>query len=159
MNDRAESELQDIPPDLPNGSVPLPGIATAGQLREHHLPGLAGAGYRRVIDLRGVDEDRGFDEAAAVQKTGMEYVHLPVKGTPDDDTFRRFRDEVRDQGGKPAVVHCGTANRVGAMMLPHLLLDRGMDQEEALRTARAIGMRSPDLERAALEYVARERGR
>lgn len=155
MSDDAYTRLDTIAPELPNASVPLTGVATAGQPQAGHLPRLADAGYRRVIDLRGADEERGFDEADAVRGAGMEYLHLPVKGTPDDALFRRFREEMRNTGAGPTLVHCGSASRVGGMMLPYLVLDRGMDRDAAVQKAREIGLRSEPLERAALDYVER----
>jgi hypothetical protein len=44
------------------------------------------------------------------------------------------------------------------MMIPYLMLDREQERDEALRTARGIGLQSPELEQAALEYVERSRG-
>ncbi|MDQ3557367.1 MAG: protein tyrosine phosphatase family protein [Gemmatimonadota bacterium] len=153
-----ERDLEAIAEGIQNASVPLPRVMTAGQLQADHLPRIADAGFRTVLDLRGSDEARGFDEQEAVRASGMEYVHLPVKGRPDDDVFARFREIMRDDARQPIVVHCGSASRVGGMMIPYLMLDREQQRDEALRMAEGIGLQSPELREAALEYAERKRG-
>jgi len=46
-------------------------------------------------------------------------------------------------------------DRVGALMIPHLMLDRGQDQATALRTAQQVGLRDGMLAQQALDYVRR----
>lgn len=151
--------VTDLAPGMANASEPLEGVATAGQPRKEDLEKLAGAGYGAVVDLRASGEERGFDEAEAVGALGMEYVNLPVTTeTPDDATFGRFREVMKDARRRPVLVHCGSANRVGALLLPHLILDRGKSPQEAVEEARRVGLRSAALEGAALRYAER-RGR
>ena len=57
------------------------------------------------------------------------------------------------EANRPAVVHCASANRVGALLLPHLVLDEGRTEADAIATARAIGLRSQELLEAALTYL------
>ena len=71
---------------LMNEAEPLPGITTSGQPREADLEALSERGVVTVIDLRGENEDRGFDEQHAVEALGMKYVSLPVVG-PDAVNF------------------------------------------------------------------------
>ena len=59
----------------------------------------------------------------------------------------------------PVFVHCHSGNRVGALMVPWLVLDRGWDVERALAGARAGGLRTPALEQKALDYVRRRGAR
>ncbi len=141
---------------LPYGGAPLEGVATAGQMSEAHVGQLADAGYRVVVDLRAAEEPRGYDERAAVERAGMEYVLLPV--TPaslGDATFDRVRDLLKESGKRPILVHCQSANRVGAVMLPFLVLDEGRTQQEALAMAGEIGLRNPDYAQLAIDYVRR----
>ncbi len=44
---------------------------------------------------------------------------------------------------------------MGALLIPYLILDDGKTTEEAVETASRIGLRSDELERAALRYAAR----
>ena len=61
-----------------NAYEPAEGVVFGGQLTEEQLAALAAASFKSIIDLRGEDEDRGYDEAAAVQHLGLEYLPLPV---------------------------------------------------------------------------------
>lgn len=141
-----------------NPACPLPGVATGGQPREAHVRALAKAGFRIVLDLRLPAEPRGFDEARELRAAGVEYVRLPVTGaTLDDATFAKFRRLMRDAGSGGVFVHCQSGNRVGAVMIPWLVLDRGWDLERAVEAARAGGLRGQGLEALARDYVRRRR--
>lgn len=144
--------------DLPNGACPLPHIGTAGQPRREHFRRLAEAGFRTVIDLRAPDEPRGFDEAAAARDAGLAYENVPVTAqTLGDAQFDRVRSLLTDSGTRPALVHCASANRVGALLIPYLLLDEGRTPAEAMEIAQRAGLRSQELAAAALRY-AKARG-
>lgn len=146
-------DLRSAASKLPNGQISLEGIATAGQPDPDDLRRLAEAGYKVVVDLRVPGEPRGFDEETAVRDAGMEYVNLPVAGPPSDETFESLRRLLRDPEKRPALVHCGSANRVGGALIPYLVLDEGKDPKEAVETAVRIGLRSRELVDRALDYV------
>ena len=141
---------------LTNAACPLPGVGTGGQPDSSRLRLLAKGGFRAVIDLRMPDEPRGYDEQGAVRAAGMEYVVLPVSpATLGDPTFDSFRALMSDSLRTPVLVHCASGNRVGALMLPWLVLDRGWPLERAIGSAEAGGMRSAALKDMALDYVRR----
>lgn len=141
-------------------ACPLPGVATGGQPGVKHLRSLARAGYHTVLDMRMPDEPRGYDEAGATRAAGLRYVTIPVthEGFVDSlfTTFRATMQEVAPQG---VLVHCASGNRVGAAMIPWLVLDRGWDLERAVAVARAGGLRSDEIEQRARDYVARQMAR
>lgn len=140
--------------ELMNGSCPLPDVAVAGQPRVEQFRRLAAAGYRTVIDLRHFSEGRGFDESAAAREAGLRYENVPV--TPQTlgaAQFDRFRALLKNPANRPAVVHCGSANRVGALLIPYLVLDEGRSADEAVEIAQRAGLRSQELAHAALGYA------
>lgn len=152
-------DFRSVVPGLANAACPLPEVVTGGQPAEAHLEELARRGYRTVLDLRAPEEPRPFDEPAAARRLGLEYLNLPV--TPEtltDETFSRFRDLMRDRGRRPVIVHCGSGNRVGAVLIPYLVLDEGKGMEEAMETALEVGLRSQELADRALDYVRRHLG-
>ena len=57
---------------------PVDGITAAGQPDKAALEVFTDAGYATVIDIRGEDENRGFEEAAFVEELGMHYVLFPI---------------------------------------------------------------------------------
>lgn len=128
--------------------VPLPfaeGVYASGQPSRDDLVAFAAAGVRTVINLRGPDETVGFDEPTTAQGLGLRYVAIPVTGTHDvtSETIMRFArelDQARRDGG--ILVHCASANRVGALIALEQGLVRGASRDEALAMGRAAGMAS-----------------
>lgn len=151
-----EAGIEKVVALLPYGSCPVPGVAAAGQPDAQTWGALAHAGFKSVIDLREPDEPRGHDEAGEIARAGLAYLALPVShDTLGDRQFDSVRDFVRDPAHRPVLVHCATANRVGALLLPYFAIDEQLSLDEAHRLAVDVGMRSPDYSRLALDYVRR----
>jgi len=119
--------------------VPVDGLTSAGQPDEAALGIFAEQGYTTVIDLRTEGEDRGMDEAKVVEGLGMEYISLPIGR--DDINFDNARslDLLIAETDGPVLVHCGSANRVGALLALSKSLG-GADDETALEYGRKGGM-------------------
>jgi protein tyrosine phosphatase (PTP) superfamily phosphohydrolase (DUF442 family) len=151
-----ERRIDEIVGLLPYGACPVSGVATAGQPDAGAWDALARAGFKAVVDLREHDEPRGYDEPSAIARAGLTYLALPVNhDTLGDNQFDVIRSFVGDPRNRPVLVHCATANRVGALLLPYFALDQHLPLEEAQRLAVEVGMRSPDYSRLALDYVRR----
>jgi uncharacterized protein (TIGR01244 family) len=135
----------------------LDGVYTAGQPTAEDLLAAREAGIKTVIDLRRADEKRGYDEAAAVAEAGLAYVPLPFNGPAElnDAIFDRARELLRT-AERPLLLHCASANRVGAVWIPYRVLDAGIALDAAVAEARTIGLKTPEYEALARDYVARE---
>ena len=143
---------------LAYGSSPLEGVITAGQPTAGQIGQLAKAGLRTIIDLRPLSEPRGFDESAAAREAGVVYHNVPVTpATLSDTDFDRVRELLADPAQRPVLVHCASANRVGALLMPWLELDEKRSAAEALAMARRIGLRSEELARSAAAYTVTHR--
>ncbi|NIL93530.1 MAG: hypothetical protein GTO71_03585 [Woeseiaceae bacterium] len=130
--------------------VPVDGITSAGQPNEAALKVFADSGYAVVIDMRGADEDRGMEDfQGAVEATGMEYVAFPVVGKEaiNFDTARQLDELLRGVDG-PVLLHCGSGNRVGAVLALRESL-AGADDESAIQFGKDAGL-------TRLEPVVRE---
>ena len=140
-----------------NAHEPFPGLVTGGQPTDEHLAALKAAGCEVVLDLRDPMEPRAFDEPDRVRAAGMEYVNIPVSGASmRDETLALVRDTVANLAGdRKAFLHCGSGNRVGATLIPYMMLDRGIGEEDAVNQAMRIGARSVELIEWALDYVRR----
>lgn len=125
---------------LPNGRRPAPDLLTGGQPSPEQLEAIAAAGYRTIVDLRPEGEPGApADEAARAAALGLAYVRIPVAGAGDlTEEKARELDRVLDaEGAGPAVVHCASGNRVGALLAlraarldgaaPEAALDLGLD--------------------------------
>lgn len=129
---------------------PVDGVTSAGQPDEQALKVFADSGYVAVIDLRGAAESRGLDEATVVEGLGMSYVPLPITGA-DAINFTnaaQLSQLIEAQDG-PVLVHCGSGNRVGALLALAAALE-GADDEQAIAAGREGGL-------TGLEPVVRER--
>lgn len=152
------SDLLDAIRGVPNACEPRPGLVTGGQPAEAHVAALKAAGCRVVLDIRDPMEPRPFREAESVRAAGLEYVNVPVgHGAVSDATFTRVRETVKDllDRGQAVFFHCGSGNRVGATLIPYLMLDKKMDEEAAVALAMRVGTRSAELIESALDYVHR----
>lgn len=114
-------------------------------------------GVKTVLNLRPAAEQPDFDEHAWVEGLGLTYLNLPIAGAGglDDEAFARAR-ELLNTAERPILVHCASANRVGALWVPWRVLDGGVDLADALAEARTIGLKSQELEAKARDYVMRQ---
>lgn len=118
---------------------PVDGITTAGQPDAAAFKVFADNGYAAVIDLRTDGEDRGLDQPAVLKGLGLDYVQMPVGR--DGITFENAKklSKLLDQYDEPVLVHCASANRVGALLALDSFLQTG-DSELALQKGRDAGM-------------------
>ena len=131
--------------------APVNGITAAGQPDEAALQVFADSGYTAVIDMRGPGEDRGLaDEAATVEALGMQYVAFPITGRDAIGLDKaKELDALLEGIDGPVLLHCGSGNRVGALLaLRHSL--RGADDEAAIQLGKDSGL-------TGLEGLVRER--
>lgn len=143
---------------VPNACQILPTVITGGQPTREHLDALAKSGNAIVVDMRESMEPRGFDEPALVRELGMEYKLVPVgPHTMSDTTLQVLRDTLTGAGERPVFIHCGSGNRVGGALIPVLMLDQGMEEEDAVDAAMRVGLRSAELMEWGLGYTRRQR--
>lgn len=152
-------------PPAPLAAAPLGSLAKAhasgdfwftGQPKAEDLALLPALGVRTVVNLRPAKEQVDFDERTAVEGLGLTYANVPF-GSPAELADSHF-DEVRRLLGAsrgPLLLHCASANRVGAVWIPFRVLDQGVELEAAVAEAKEIGLKSPELEAKARDYVAR----
>lgn len=143
---------------IPNACEPVPGLVTGGQPTEAQLEAFRAAGGEIVLDIRRPQEPRPLDEVAVMQRLGLEYVVVPVSAaTLSDATLERILDILRTAQGRATLFHCASGNRVGAALIPYLVLDQAMEEEEAVREAIRVGLTSPELLAWGLDYARRQR--
>lgn len=139
---------------------PLPGVLAAGQPSPAQLASLAAEGVRTVINLRAPTEQVEFDEAREAKRLGLRYVSIPIAG-PEDvtaETAARFSQDFEDaRRAGDVLVHCASANRVGAMLALDQAIARNRAASDALDVGRAAGLTT--LEAKVAEILARRSGR
>ena len=130
--------------------VPIDGITSSGQPDQAALEVFSESGYAAIIDLRGENENRGIDEKAAVEGLGMDYVLFPI-ASREAINFENAAelDKLIESYDAPVLIHCGSGNRVGAMLALRQSL-KGADDEAAIEYGKQGGL-------TGLEDVVKER--
>jgi uncharacterized protein (TIGR01244 family) len=116
------------------------------------------AGIRTVINQRPESEIKDFDERAVVTSLGLRYENPGWNGP------KQFTDEIIEETldllrsvERPVMMHCASANRSGAIWIVYRVLDGGLDVDAAVAEAKTVGLRTPEYERIARDYVERHR--
>jgi protein tyrosine phosphatase (PTP) superfamily phosphohydrolase (DUF442 family) len=149
------SKLLDALIGLTNAAEPVEGWVTGGQPTEQQLKAFKAAGGEVIVDNRDPMEPHGYDEPTAARKLGLEYVSLPiVHGAVTVGTLRQMHEMLRKLSGRKALLHCSSGNRTSAGLIPYLMKEEEMDEEEAVDVAMRGGLRSAELLEVAREYVA-----
>src|SRR5882757_7662570 len=140
------SRLLDAIAGLPNAAEPVTGWITGGQPTEQQLKAFKAAGGEVVLDNRDPMEPRPFDEPAVARANGLEYVNLPiVHGAVTADTMKQMHATLKTLEGRKALLHCSSGNRTSAAFIPSLMVDKKMEQDDAIDLAMKGGLRSAEL--------------
>lgn len=117
-----------------------------GQPTEAALRDLKAKGVTTVVNLRMPEEMAKveFDEAALLKELGINYVHIPMRGSAEHpygptqlDTFAKTLASAQ---GK-VLLHCTVAWRASHLWAAYLIRDRQVPVAAALTHARMINLR------------------
>jgi hypothetical protein len=97
----------------------------------------------------------GADLDVVSSEVGLIGGEFHLTATLNDATLERVLTVYRNAGEKKIFVHCGSGNRVGATLLPHFMIDLGMEEEDAIEQAMRVGLRSPEMLEWGLDYARR----
>src|ERR671919_276810 len=123
-------------------------VACGGATSVEAFPELKNLGFTSIVNLRRESEPGadipGAKTAAAT--AGLRYIHIPVDAAnPSGEAAETFLKAVSDPANQPVYIHCGSANRVGAMWLIKRVIVDGWDIPKAADEAVAIGLTSEAL--------------
>ena len=139
---------------IPNYRVIRPGLAAGGQPALEAIARLKEMGFKTVINLRTEKEGTKAEEQA-VAAAGLRYLWVPITAETlsgaDVDAVAKVLD---DPGAGPTLLHCASANRVGAVWTI-LQVRRGKSLEEAEAEGHAIGLASPAMHEAVRRVLGR----
>lgn len=158
--DAHELKLQKKPLGNMRSVHALGNIYLAGQPTPTDIPLLKKAGIKTVITLRKTKEVP-WDEAGVVKQQGMKFVSIPFQGPAElkPEVFDKALKVLRDKKRGPTVLHCGSANRVGAIWYAYRVLDGKLLPEAALKEAKVVGLRTPGYVEKAQAYVVEVQSR
>jgi len=132
-------------------------VGCGGAVDPTAMSALKKEGYVSVINLRLPTEEGANVDAgrAAAQSAGLKYIHLPFNAaSPDPKVVSDFLGAVADKNNQPVFIHCGSANRVGAVWMIKRVLQDGWAVDRAQTEAEAIGLQNPQLVAFAKTYIA-----
>lgn len=117
-------------------------VYTSGQPSKEQLKLVADSGVKHVINLRPVSE-QDWDEAAAVNETGMTYHSIPVAGAAGVtlENAQQLKATLTEIGNEPVLIHCASSNRVGALAAL-IEAEQSGDPDQAITKGKAWGMSS-----------------
>lgn len=131
-------------------------VGCAGATDPSAMTALRKEGFVSVINLRQADEPGANipESRAAAQAAGLKYIHLPFNAaSPDPTVVESFLAAIADTSNQPAFIHCGSANRVGAVWMIKRALQDKWPIEKARAEAETIGLSSPALVTFATNYI------
>ena len=117
-----------------------------GQPTEKALRELKAKGVTTVVNLRMPQEMEqiGFDEAGLLKELGIKYVHIPMRGSPENPYGPKQLDqftEVMNTATGKVLLHCTVAWRASHMWGAYLIRERKMPVATAVEQVRSINLR------------------
>jgi uncharacterized protein (TIGR01244 family) len=111
-------------------------------------------GITTVINLR-PHEEMSWDEQAAVKELGMTYLNLPIERNKpfSKAVFDMLDVVVADRSEEQMLIHCSSANRVGAWLATWLVREKGMRVDPSILVGRRAGMTNKALEDRVREFL------
>ena len=136
----------------------LGGVFLASQPSADDFKLAASSGVKTVVNLR-TDGELDWDEKSVVEGLGMTYHHVPFRApeTLTEEVLDETRRLLSASDNKPLLLHCASANRVGAIWLAHRVLDQGVSYEDAMAEARTVGLKMPGYESRVDAYIEKHR--
>ena len=130
----------------------------AGQPSAKDLALAKSRGIKSVITLRR-DGEFDWNEEEVVRGLGLEYRQVAFGGADSlvDEVFDELLPLIADSDRGPVLLHCKSANRVGAIWLAHRVINGGITVEAATEEARTVGLRTRGYEQKAIAYVKRRK--
>ncbi len=128
--------------DIPNAKMATPRILVGGQPSVEQVEEAARAGYRTIVNLRTPGEKGEWDEASKAAELGLSYIAMPIAGVEgiNAEAAGKLAEILDDPETLPAMVHCASGNRVGALFALKAHHLDGANIETALAAGREAGL-------------------
>jgi uncharacterized protein (TIGR01244 family) len=140
--------------ELRNPGHPEAHRIVSGAIDASDLQRLRAAGLKHVINLRTPEETPAFNEARMARVLDLDYHAIPIKGPTSltRENAARLDDALRKTAGEPTLIHCASANRVGALIALRAAWIQGAPVDAAIAEGKRWGLTTLEVAvRQALE--------
>ncbi len=128
-----------------------PYVGTAGAIAIGGIAEAKALGFKTIINLVTAEEG-AREERARVEAAGLGYIWIPIaSGPPTPEQVAEFAGHVGDPANYPILVHCQSANRVGAIWALYRAA-QDVPPAVAVQEGRTIGLK-PGREAAVRERL------
>ncbi|WP_133122821.1 fused DSP-PTPase phosphatase/NAD kinase-like protein [Zhengella mangrovi] len=118
-----------------------PYIGTGGLIDPSSLGLLKTLGFKTIVNLNTADEGAN-EEAVLAKAAGLAYINMAVPTkAPTAEQIAQFAAIVENPENYPVLVHCESANRVGATWALYRA-SKGVPAEVAVEEGRAVGLKT-----------------
>lgn len=126
---------------ITNVCHPTPDIIACGMPNTTELNDAAKQGIKTIINLC-PQEETPADEANTVTDLGMQYINIPIHGPQDltRSNAEKISHIMQDCEYHPLLIHCKSANRVGALLALKQFWIDGKPIQEAIEFGRTAGL-------------------
>lgn len=116
-----------------------------------HLPEL---GIQHVVNIRLNSEGPFEEQAQACEKLNINYHHYPVyeSGKWNIVHLHNLNEFIANHKNNKILIHCKSANRVGAWYSLYLIQKQGKTLDQALNVAKQCGLTKKELEQSVREF-------
>ena len=118
------------------------GLLVGGQPSQDALTRARDAGITTVISLRTPAEEGFEEERSQAEALGMRFISIPVDGAAGltEDNAHRLDETLQSVEPAETLLHCGSGNRVGALLALRAFYRQQRPPGEALTVGRRAGL-------------------
>lgn len=115
----------------------------AGHPTIEAIEDLSSKGLKTIINMRQPGEQDYTELINRCKSLGLNYHHLPIMGELglDENICTEISSLVKDD--EAIMIHCASANRVGGWLITYLVLNKGIDFDDAIDIAMENGLSNP----------------
>ncbi|MDY0065177.1 MAG: tyrosine-protein phosphatase [Steroidobacteraceae bacterium] len=128
---------------LPNARFPEENRIVSGALAPQDVRRLADAGVRHVVDLQ-PSQEHTFDEEQLLHAKGVQYHPIPISGAAalTRENAAKLDAVLEKIGPEPALLHCSSGNRVGALIAVRAAWIQGASPDQAIEEGERWGLKA-----------------
>ena len=117
-------------------------LAISGQPEPEEFRLLKELGVTTIINLRPPSEEPGFDQQALMDNLEFKYVVIPISTAIDlnRENVEALDEALGTAGNDSVLLHCASANRVGALMALRANWLQGKSSKESIAIGLEHGM-------------------